>query len=221
MKAFALIAVSATLFAPEALAQETGRFAVGAQIGTPGGGVQAQFALNDRVVLRGGYDLLRWELDESYAGVAYEADIDFQSPGAFVDIHPFRNSFFVSGGAYFGDRRVDLDATPSEPVNIGGATFTREEVGRLTGRITLEDVAPFVGVGYDNTFTRGGHWGFRAVAGAVFGDAPRVSLDSTGGTLSTNPFFRALLSLEEEDIQDDADHFEVLPVVQIGLNYRF
>jgi hypothetical protein len=221
MKAIASLAVLAALLPAAALAQQPGRFALGAQVGTPGAGVQAQFSVNDYIVLRGSYDVLQWDADDTYDGVDYNADIDFQSPGAFVDLHPFRNAFFVSGGAYFGDRGVDLDATPDEDVSIGGATFTPAQVGNLTGRIELESTAPFVGLGYDNTFKHGGRWGFRVLAGAAFGDAPEVSLDSSGGTLSNEPLFQARLEQEEQEVQDDADDYKVLPVVQVGLNYRF
>ena len=183
-----------------ALAQVPGPFAVGAQVGTPGLGANIQFALNDVIVLRGGYDVLQWDRDDSYQDVDYNAEIDFKSPGAFVDLHPFRNSFFVSGGAYFGERGVDLDATPTRDVRIGGVTFTPAQVGRLDGRIDLEDTAPFAGIGFDNTFTRGGRLGFRFTAGAVFGDAPVVNLQASGGTFSDNPIFQERLRQEEAEI---------------------
>lgn len=187
MKTLLIAAVIATaLPATSALAQADGRFAVGVQVGTPGAGLQSQFALSPVVVLRGGYDVLKWDRDQTYKGIDYDAKIDFKSPGAFVDLHPFRNGFLISGGAYFGDRKVDLDATPTGNVNVGGATFTPAQVGTLTGRIDLESTAPFVGLGYDNTFTRGGRLGFRILAGAAFGDAPQVDLDARGGTLSND-----------------------------------
>ena len=96
----------------QAQSNEGGRFAVGAQVGTPGLGLQAQWALSPKVVLRGGYDVLDWDRDQTYKGIDYEAKIDFKSPGAFLDLHPFENGFLVSGGAYFGSRKIDLDATP-------------------------------------------------------------------------------------------------------------
>jgi hypothetical protein len=90
-----------------------------------------------------------------------------------------------------------------------------------TGRIDLESTAPFVGLGFDNTFTHDGRWGLRLLAGAAFGDAPQVDLNASGGTLSDQPAFQDRLAEEEREIQADADDYKVLPVVQIGLNYRF
>ena len=226
MRAIALLAAITAMPASSVMAQEPDRetprrFAVGVQAGTPGLGFQAQYSINDYVVLRGGYDVLQWQTDDTYDGVDYDADIDFQSPGAFIDLDPFKNGLFVSGGAYFGDRSIDLDATPTENVNIGGAIFTPEQVGRLSGRIDLENTAPFLGLGYDDTFSRDRRFGFRVLAGAAFGDSPRVNLNASGGTLSDQPLLQERLAQEERQIQEDADDYKILPVVQIGLNYRF
>lgn len=216
-----LVAVTAACAAFASSAQDGRRFALGAQAGTPGAGVQAQFAPNGYLVLRASYDALKWDADDTYRNIAYDGEIDFRSPGAFVDLHPFRNALFVSGGAYFGKRGVDLDATPPENVRFGGQTFTSEQIGDLTGRIALQDTAPFLGLGYDDTFTHARRWGVRLLAGAIFGDPPRVSLRSTGGTLSDFPLFQARVALEERAIQEEVDRYEILPVVQVGLNYRF
>ncbi|CAN5334466.1 hypothetical protein BH10PSE1_BH10PSE1_19420 [soil metagenome] len=207
--------------AASAAAAQDGRFASGAQVGTPGAGVTAEFSLSPNIVLRGSYDALKFDRDSTYDDIDYNADLDFSSPGAFVDWHPTGNAFFVSAGAYFGQRSVDLDATPTGNTQIGSQTFTPAQIGTLTGKIELEDTAPFLGIGYDNTFTRGGHWSFRLLAGAAFGDAPQVDLSASGGALSNDPTFQQRLAEEEAQIQDDADDYKVLPVVQAGLTYRF
>ena len=217
---FAAAGLAALAFASTASAQD-GRFAIGGQLGTPGGGVSALYSLSPNFVIRGSYDALKFDRDESYDDIDYNAQLDFSSPGAFIDWHPTGNAFFVSAGAFFGARDVNLDATPTGNTNIGGTVFTPAQIGNLTGKIELESTAPFVGIGYDNTFTHPGHWGFRLLAGAAFGDAPQVDLNSSGGTLSGDPTFQARLAQEEADIQDDADNYKVLPVVQVGVTYRF
>lgn len=215
------LALSAVMMGAGAADAQTSRFAVGVQGGTPGLGANVQFSLNDYLVLRGGYDALSIERDDTYDGIPYNGEADFSSPGAFVDLHPFRNAFFVSGGAYFGDRSVDIDSTPTTPTEIGGVTFTPEQIGTLRGSIDLEGTAPFVGVGFDNTFTSGGHWGWRVLVGAAFSDEPQVDLASEGGSISDTAEFQAALAVEEADILAEADDYDVLPVVQLGLNYRF
>ncbi len=195
--------------------------AVGAHVGTPGVGVEAQLRLGPIFVLRGGVDQLSHDFEEGYGGVDYGGDFDFDTVGAFIDMHPMANGFLISGGAYLGDRKIRLAATPTTPVDIGGAVFTPSQVGTLTGTVELQDIAPFIGVGFDNTFTRQGHWGVRAIVGAAISDDPGVTLDSTGGTLSNSTAFRARLADESRQIESDAEGYGVFPVVQLGLSYRF
>lgn len=195
--------------------------AVGVTAGTSGVGVEAQFALGPIFVLRGAVDTLGYDVDSRYEDVEYSGRFDFDTVGAFVDLHPLANGFFVSGGAYMGRRDIGLNATPSAPVRIGGQTFTPAQVGTLSGQIKLKDVAPFAGVGFDNTFTRASRWGFRAVAGVAWSDKPEVGLESTGGTLSGDPAFRARLAQERASIQSDVENYGFYPIVQLGLNYKF
>ena len=195
--------------------------AVGVTAGTTGVGAEVQFALGPIFVLRGAVDTLGYDLDETYDDVDYSGRFDFDTVGGFVDLHPFANGFFVSGGAYVGQRSIGLTATPSAPVRIGGQTFTPAQVGTLTGEIKLKDVAPFAGLGFDNTFTRTSRWGFRALAGVAWSDKPEVGLSASGGTLSNDPTFRARLADEARAIQSDVENYGFYPIVQLGLNYKF
>lgn len=194
--------------------------AVGAHVGTPGVGVEAQLSLGPVFTLRGSIDRLGHDFDESYDGIDYGGEFDFNTVGAFIDLHPFANGFLISGGAYLGERKIRLDAEPTVPVEIGGAVFTPSQVGQLSGAVTLSDLSPFIGVGFDNTFTRPGRWGVRAILGAALSEDPDVALDSTGGSLSNNAAFRARLEDEADRIRDETD-YGLFPVAQIGLTYRF
>lgn len=188
--------------------------------GTMGVGFEAQVALGPTFVVRGGVDRLRHDFDRTYSGVDYGASLDFDTVGVFIDLHPFRNAWFVSGGGYLGARELRLEAEPVTPVEIGGAVFTPQQVGKLTGEATLSQVSPFVGVGFDNTFT--GRWrvGFRALVGVAVGESPDVTLNSQGGTLSNNASFRQRLDAEAERIEEEAE-YSLYPVAQLGLTWRF
>lgn len=212
----ALLTLVLTGVASAASAQTAGSI----HAGTMGVGFEAQVALGPTFVVRGGVDRLRHDFDRTYSGVDYGAELDFDTVGAFVDLHPFRNAWFVSGGGYLGARELRLSAEPTTPVEIGGAMFTPQQVGRLTGEASLSQVSPFVGLGFDNTFT--GRWrvGFRALVGVAVGESPDVTLTSTGGTLSNNAAFRQRLDAEAERIEEEAE-YSLYPVAQLGLTYRF
>ena len=189
--------------------------------GTTGVGAEVQLSLGPVFVVRGGIDTLGYDFDESYSDVDYSGRFDFDTVSGFVDLHPFLNGFLISGGVYVGDRTINLDGQPTAPVEIGGATFTPAQVGTLSGRIKLSDTAPFVGVGYDDSFIREGRWGFRGIVGVAWSQEPEVGLSSSGGTLSDDPIFRARLEQEARDIQQDAEDKAFFPVVQLGVTARF
>lgn len=203
-----------------ALAQD-GRLAVGGNIGTPGLGVELQYKLSDSFVLRGGGDWMNFDHDQTYSGVDYSAKLKTSTAGAFVDWHPGGGGFFLSGGSYFGERQARLDGRPTGPTQIGDLTFTPEQIGTIRGDVEMSKAQPFVGLGWDNTFARGGRWGFRVLGGVSFSDKPKVDLTATDGTLAGDPTFQAELQREEDNVRDDAKGFKYFPIVQVGLNYRF
>jgi hypothetical protein len=195
--------------------------AFGANVGTPGVGVQISGKVNDTIVIRGALDGLSLSHDEDYSDVAYDGEAKLFTGGLFADIHPGGSAFFVSGGAYVGKRKINLRAQPTASVDIGGQTFTPAEVGRLDGEAKLSNLQPFFGLGFDNTFVGDRGWGFRALLGVAFSKRPKVDLTASGGTLSNDPTFQARLAAEEADVRDDAKDFKYFPVVQIGLTRRF
>ena len=222
MRLIPAAAATLLLSAAPAMAQssEPG-VAVGATAGTSGLGLDVQVKLGPIFTLRGSLDRLTHSADESYDGIDYSGDLTFDTVGGFIDMHPLANGFLISGGAYVGDRDIALAATPTGPVNIGGQTYTPGQVGTLNGAVKLSGVAPFLGIGWDDTFYRSGRWGIRAVAGLAWSDAPEVALNSTGGSLSNDPAFQARLRDESRDITDEVEGYGLFPIVQVGLNYKF
>jgi hypothetical protein len=212
------LAIACAMVSSGACAQN---FAVGANIGTPGVGVQAAAKVSDLVVIRGAVDGIGISHDETYSDIAYDGKAKLLTGGLFADLHPGGGGFFVSGGAYVGKRKINLRAQPTAAVDIGGQTYTPAQVGRLDGEAKLSNLQPFVGLGFDNTFVGERGWGFRALAGVAFSKRPDVELTASGGTLSNDPTFQTRLRAEEAEARDDAKDFKYFPVVQVGLTRRF
>ena len=217
-------AAFAALSAAPALAQTGGRVAIGAQIGTTGVGAEVQVQATPMVTLRAGGDLFTYEEEAETDDYDYDAELDFSTLSAFVDLHPFQNPFFVSAGAYFGDRGVDVTGRPTQNVVIGGQTFTPADFGQLVGDADFGSSAPFLGLGWNNTFRTSGPIGFKIVAGATFGSDPRVELRREGGIAlppSIQAQFDAEVEQEEADLERELEDFKILPVLQAGVTYRF
>lgn len=212
----AALAVGAGWSAQAAQAQ----VAFGGSIGTTGGSVEVQTQITPQIQLRGGYNYFQYGVDDTFDDIAYDGDLDLTTWGAFVDFRPFSNSFIITAGAYFGDKTLDLAATPTQNVDIGNQTFTPAQVGTLGLAADLEKTAPFVGIGWDTTFQNTGI-GFKFIAGAMFTGSPDVDLTASGGSLSNDPNFQDQLEIEEQNLQDDINDFEVYPVIQAGLTFSF
>lgn len=204
-----------------AKSNNTGKFALGLGVGTTGGTVEGKYALSDTLAVRGNINLLKVSVDDEYDDVDYDAEFDATTFGGFVDFAPFKNGFVLSGGAYLGDKVLDLDATPANSVEIGGQTFTPEEVGTLTGRAELNNFAPYAGIGYDGFMGGSKNWSFNARAGVMFTGSPDVDLVSANGTLSGDARLQNEINAEIQAIEDDADEFKYYPVLTLGVARRF
>jgi hypothetical protein len=216
-----LAAALALILAPVPALAQSSSLAAGVNLGTPGVGAELQLQLSDSLVLRGDVDWLSYSRDEGYSGVDYDGKLKSTTAGLFADWHPGGGAFLISAGAYFGERNLDLTATPTGNVTIGGQTFTPAQVGRIDGRAEMSSFQPFLGIGFDNTFSREGPWGFRALAGVAFSGEPDVNLTASGGTFSNDPTFQARLQQEEAEVREDVEAFRYYPVLQIGLTRRF
>ncbi|MEO0450496.1 MAG: hypothetical protein AAFZ74_09310 [Pseudomonadota bacterium] len=219
--ALRMVAAAAASFGLCATAAADGDFAVTGGVGTLGGTVEGQFQLNDYFQLRAGANYLSFDETIDVDEISYDGELDFSGFGAFVDVHPLGNSFFITGGAYAGGKDIDLIASSDVAVDIGGVTLTPAEYGRLEGDVSFEDIAPFVGLGFDTTFEGNGSWGFNLMAGAAFFGSGDVTLDAVGGTLSNEPFVQAAVAQEIQDIEAEIEDYEIWPVLQVGLSYRF
>ena len=216
----AALAAAGFAMAPAAATAET-PFSAGAIGGSTGFGVEARYAVNEKIALRGGLSTLTWDVDETLDDVDYSGDLNYDAAALFVDYHPFASGFFVSGGFYFSGPELDLTATPSGPTEIGGVTYTPAQIGMLDVDADIGDTAPFIGIGWSNAQRTDSGLYFSALAGAAFYGDASANLEAIGGLLANDPTFLSDIAAEEANLEEDLDDFKTYPVIQIGLGYRF
>ena len=203
-----------------ALAPE--RFAVGVTVGSDGVGGDLQYSLNRYLVLRGRGTWLNATYSGNSNSLHYTGRFDLSEGGGFVDIHPFANAFTLSIGAVSGPRRVDLSAAYRSSITYQGQTLTAAQLGTVGGAATLSPTAPFVGVGFDNTFTTRSRIGFKLLAGVAFSRRLDVELHPTSGLATVYPqIIEPDLVQTEQEIRKDGDILNTYPQVSAGLTYRF
>jgi hypothetical protein len=205
-----------------AAADEGGGLSLGVAAGTLGLGAELGYAVNRNLGIRVGVYGLTWDVDGKEGGIDYDADLDLSSAGAYVDWHPFGGAFRITGGWFVNDNGIDATGRPGagDTYDIGGTTFTSDEVGRLTASVDFGSSAPYLGLGW-NFGGQDGGLGISLDLGVLFQDSPDITLVSRGGTLSGQPALQQALRDEERELEDDVDEYELYPVVSLGVSYRF
>ncbi len=201
-----------------AFAQGNDRVAIGGQASTAGFGPEIAYSVSPHLTVRGVGNYLSFDYDETYDGIDYDLDVDLMSAGGFVDYHPLRNGFHVTVGALFNGNEAGLGATAGPGATVGGFTVPAGQSAGLRGDLSVDEFSPYIGLGYDTTFTSRSNWTFTVRAGVLYQGNPEVALRQTSGA-TTIP--QSDLDAEARNIEDELDLVEFFPVLSIGLNYRF
>ena len=199
---------------------DTGQWAISAKGGTLGLGGELTHRIATDINTRVGFNMLDYSFDDDVAGIDYDFGLHLRSFSALVDWHIFDGPFRITGGILSMNNELDLDTVFNQSVTIGDTTYTATEVGTLSGKMDLDGVAPYIGIGWGNPVGRGRRWGFYSDFGIAFGNSPDVVLHATG-TRAGDPTFQADLAEEARDIEDDLDFLEFYPVMTAGLYFRF
>jgi hypothetical protein len=211
----AAAAVLAVACPAAAFAQDT---FVGARISTLGAGAELGYDVNDRFTVRALANGLNINHDTESSDIDYSGKLKLSSFGVQGDFRFTPDGpLYVTAGVYANNNKVHATATPSGNTEVGGTTYTPQQIGTLTADGKFGGTAPYLGIG--------GRWGmgameFTAEAGAFFQGKPKVTLTSNG-TYSSNPAYQSSLEQERQDLQDDLDDLKTWPVVALGLRYTF
>lgn len=192
--------------------------AAGLQASTLGLGVELQLGLSDRLALRGGANALSLSGGRNIDGVRYDTDADLKSTGALVDYYPGLGGLRLSAGLRLNGNEVDLAATPTEPVSIGGTSYTPGQVGRLSGSVEFLRLAPYLGIGWQESLMDGKLL-IGLDLGAMYQGRPDVGLTASGALAS--PSLAADLAREAEQVEDEYSGFRFYPVISLTVSYRF
>ena len=217
-----LLSISAFFYAVSMLIS-TNSYA-GTAVGVGGSTLGYQVALShsvsENVNFKLTYQATSQSFDGETDGVNYDYDFDFKSAGILIDWHVFGGGFRLTTGALINDNEIHAQSDISGlTLEVGDTIFTSAEVGRLEGDISFDSYAPYLGVGWGRSISDGLSFVFDL--GLVFQGEPTVNLESVGGSLSNNPFLLDEVEREEQELQEDANDFDVYPVISLGLFYNF
>jgi len=217
MKSALLVAASLVL----ALSVPGARADIGInpRVGTLGYGIELSAGFGSKFGLSLGFNNATFKTQQKTSDVDYDFDFRLRSADLLASYHPFSGAFRLRAGVLLNRNEFRMTGRPgASGYEFNGMTYTEAEVGTLTGKLSFNKSAPYVGIGWGNR--PNGSFGLTFDVGAVYQGSPKLSLEATGGT-ATPLSLAADLEDERKKAEADLQSFKWYPVVSLGLYFRF
>lgn len=205
----------------------TARAEVGvtASVSTIGLGLHASIPLKAAWNARFGVNALSSSTDESTNDVDYDFKFKLATVDALVDYFPMEGAFRVSGGIVYNGNKFEASGRPKAngTYTFNGRTYAASTVGRLDAEVTFNKVVPYLGIGWGNPVAADKGWGLSSDIGVVFQGKPKSALSNRGCTATATVCAQIAsdLQVENRSLQAEMDDFKLLPVVRVGVSYKF
>ena len=204
-----------------ALSMTVARADIGLNVkaGTLGAGVELSKSFGEKFSVGLGFNAYDFKTTDSSSDIDYDFNFDLQSVALLGHYHPFSGIFRLTAGALYNNNELKLTGKPTagSTYSINGVSYTAAQVGTLTGTLTFNSLAPYIGLGWGNR--PGGKLGLSADIGLLHQGSPKLALSATGAL--SDPLLAADLEQERRSAEDDLSDFKWYPVVSLGLYYRF
>ncbi len=194
---------------------EAQRLGIGGRVGTLGVGPEVAVGLGERVVVRGGMGLMPLEPSITLGDI----DVTFELPTSYnvgVDLY-LNGAMRIGAGFLFRSEDPRFTGVFTTDQDIGGQTFTPQEIGTLVAVIGSERQVPYALIGFGNHTAPG--VGLFLDLGVAFLGEPRFRLNTEGGTLADDSgSLRTALDAEAAQFEEDAGRYlELWPILSLGL----
>ncbi|WP_300599187.1 hypothetical protein [Niabella sp.] len=209
----------------DAASGDGSRFSTGIHVGTQGFGVHANYQIHPRW-LAGlatsyapyGYTATRTLGKNAYNVKMKEALGNVQAligwkPFAGEHSGRFLRKLYINGGvAVFYKQEANATATPRDDYHYGDIIIKKEDLGKVTAAVKWEKVAPYAGLALRDV-RLGGRIAFNADLGTYYLSKPEVHM-TADNLLSEN-------TTQEAAVQKNLENYRWLPVLQVGVAYKF
>ena len=206
-----------TLCAAPSLAASADDVGVNLKAGTLGAGIELSKSLSDKFSVNLGFNSYNYKTTDTTNGIDYDFKYELQSAGLLGNYHPFAGAFRFTGGVLYNNNELKLTGKPSagSTYTINGVTYTAAQVGTLTGKLTFNKTAPYLGLGWGNR--PGSKFGLSADLGVLYQGSPKLTLTATGAAAGLS----SDLEQERKKAESDLADFKWYPVLSLGLYFRF
>jgi hypothetical protein len=195
-------------------------WAVDVKAGSLGIGGDLSRSIVPRVLnLRVGASFFKYSADFDSADVTYGAQLKLGAVPIGVDVFPLKNWLRLGGGILINLNEMTGTARPTGgTIKLGDTTYNLTDLGQVEGKVKFNRTAPFFGLGFNNPIKKEGHLGFFADLGFMYHGDPTASLTATKPLTS-----RMQQDLDKQILKtnNDIKDFNLFPIIQLGLSYKF
>jgi len=190
------------------------------KISSLGFGAELNLSVSDSVSTRFGINYGSFYSSNTYLS-NYDSDVKLQTASAMLDWYPFQGSFRTTGGVFYNNNQVGLNAVPvNGNFSIGNGTYSTTQVSSVQGTTTFNAVAPYLGIGWGNPVESNKGWGLVSDFGVLFQGSPSIDMVATcpgacPGGLQND------LQIENASLQNEIGKFKLWPVVSVGISYQW
>jgi hypothetical protein len=212
-------------------------FAIDANAGVLGIGLESATTLSRRLNFRAGSHFLGVNESLSDSGVNYDADVHFRSAQASVDWFPWARSFHISPGALvYNANRITANALipGGDSFTLNGTTYVSSKTDPVhgAGSIQFAKAAPMLTAGWGNMIPRSGkRFSFPFEMGFAYVGDPKVQLSFAGSVCNnTGQYCQPIpndaevqqnIAAEQARFKHDASYVRFFPILSSGISYRF
>lgn len=197
---------------------------VNLKAGTAGAGFDLIVPFTERLNLRLGYADYKVDRAVTEDGVDYQAQLALGGTNALLDWFPAHDaSFRLTLGAYSPKHQLKGQAQASEggTVELNNVDYPAAVLGELDLSVQWGGARPYLGLGFDGFRAARSGWYYNLDAGVILSGSPKVSLKANCPNAQVCEALASDLQAEEDNIRDTFKSLKYLPVIQVGVGYRF
>ena len=190
---------------------------INVKAGTLGAGFEVSKSVSDKLNLSLGLNTYVVKTTDNSDGIDYDFNYDLRSVALLAHYHAFNGVFRLTGGLLYNKNELRLTGIPGAGSTyvINGVSYSASQVGSLSGKLTFNTTAPYLGVGWGNRPSS--KLGLTADVGVLYQGPPKLSLSASG----TVPGLASNVEQERKSAEADLAEFKWYPVVSLGVYMRF
>lgn len=197
---------------------------VNLKAGTAGTGFDLVVPINEGLNLRLGHASYKTDRVVTEENVNYQAQLTLGGTNFLADWFPSKASGFRwTLGAYSPQHQLTGQARAGQggTIEINKVAYPAAALGTLDLSVKWGGTKPYLGLGFDGFRSAKGGLYFNADAGVILAGAPKVSLRANCPSAAVCAAIESDLRAEETQLNQDFQKLKYLPVVQVGVGYRF